>query len=397
MRLNVRNIFFLAGLLLFSCQEDVESPEEGVSPAMRETRELNLQSFSYTDVQALLKGGTEIRNLQLTDGEIVKKIAVLKKVEGVEFAGVDEKDATFFSGADEDSVSVILEDYYASIKFSYQGRELGYVAVTDPSELERSVENYNETFPQTRAVQNLFTRSSVNGPLKIDISALSQTLLSEKEVPTCTSVEAEESEETEDINSQAQTRSAYYTQWPRYNRLTIHVVRDAGNRPLEWELTWQLNDLVTSLRNIRSDLDVRIWRSNTSYSSSNGWNANASLASFRDYCRSSNFPWKESAGHDIICLVRWGNYGSLAGCAYSNSYKISRYDNSWAYGVSATTAVSAKSLAHEVGHILGANHVAATPWWQFWKSDDLMAPRAGKLAPYHWNGNNRNIIWNNLH
>lgn len=395
MRLNVKNFLFLAGvLLLFSCREDVEMPEGGDSTATQETRELNLQSFSYTDVQDLLKGGTEIRNLQLTDGEIVKKIAVLKKVEGVEVAGLDANDAVFYTGADEDSTSVILESSYASIKFRHNGSELGYVAVTDQTELERSIENYNETFPQTRSASNLFTRSATGGSLKIDITALSRTLLSEDESSVCAPVEAEQMEET---GVPAQTRSAYYTQWPRYNRLTIHVVRDAGNRPIEWELTWQLNDLITSLKDIRHDMDIRIWRSNTSYSSSNRWDARATLSSFRNYCRSSGFPWKESAGHDIICLVRWGDYGSLAGCAYNNVYKLSRYDNSWAYGVCATTPIHARTVAHEVGHILGANHVAATPWWKFWLNDDVMASTSGKLAPYHWNSKNRNTIWNNLH
>lgn len=397
MKLNAGNIFLLTGFLLLSCQDNTGAPDDEIPSVARETKDLNLQSFSYDEMRTLLKeGGDEIYNLRLTDGEIVKEVPVLKKMETVEIAGPDTGEAAFYTGAEKDSICVILEDSYASIKFKYNGTELGYVATVDESELERSIESYNETFPATRSVRNLFTRSSGRGSLKIDITALSRTLLSENEEVSCSAIEAEQQDEDAAI-APVQTRSAYYTQWPRYNRLTIHVIRDAGNRPIEWELTWQLNDLITSLRDIRSDLDIRVWRSSTSYSSSNRYDAGASLNAFRNYCQSSSFPLKESAGHDIICLVRWGSYGSLAGCSYMNTYKLSRYDNAWAYVVSATTSVYAKALAHEVGHILGANHVAAVPWWQFWRSDDLMAPSSGKLAPYHWNGNNRNIIWNNLH
>lgn len=395
MKLNTKNIFLSAGLLLFlSCQDSMDTDEDRGLSVMQETKELNLQNFSYNDVQALLEEGTEIRNLRLIDGEIVKDIPVLKKMVNVEISGTDGGNGTFYTGASQDSICMILEDSYASIKFRYKGEELGYVAVTDQSELDRSIESYNEAYPQTRTAQNLFTRSVSNGPLKIDITALSRTLLSEDENSSCTAIEMEQAEETGVL---VQTRSAYYTQWPRYNRLTIHVVRDAGNTPIEWELTWQINDMITSLRDIRSDLDIRVWRSNTSYSSSNPYDGHASLSAFARYCQSSTFPWRESAGHDIICLVRWGKYGNLAGAGYQNTYKLSRYDNYWAYAVSATTPLYAKALAHEVGHILGANHVAATPWWQFWRSDDLMASTSGKLAPYHWNSNNRNTIWNNLH
>lgn len=393
MKFSVKSVFLLTGLFVMSCQNSMV--EEEIPSETQEVRELDLQSFSFNDVQALLKGGKEIRNLRLTDGEIVKDISVLKKMENVEIAGTDENDVIFYAGENEDSINVILEKSYASIKFRHQGTELGYVAVTDQSEVERSIENYSKEFPATRAESNLFTRSSANGPLKIDITALSRTLLSENEEPACTTIETEQAENTE---VPVQTRSAYYTQWPRYNRLTIHVIRDAGSRPIEWELTWQLNDLITSLRDIRSDLDIRVWRSNTSYSSSNIYNASASLSAFADYCRSGSFPYGESSGHDIICLVRWGKFGdNRAGIGYANAYKLSRYTNYWAYGISATTPLYGKALAHEVGHILGANHVAATPWWQFWRSDDLMAPTSGKLAPYHWNSNNRNTIWNNLH
>lgn len=396
MKLNAKSIFLLTGLFLLSCQDNTGTPDDEISSVNREIKDLNLQDFSYEEVRTLLKGGgAEIYNLRLTDGEMVKEVPVLKKMETVEVAGLDAGDAAFYTGAEEDSVSVIVEDSYASIKFRYNGKELGYVATVDDSELERSIENYNEAFPATRSARNLFTRSAGSSSLKIDITALSQTLLSEDVEQACSAIETEQQEDI--TGAPAQTRSAYYTQWPRNNRLTIHVVRDNGNKPIEWELTWQINDLITSLRDIRPDLDIRVWRSSISYSSSNRYNGRASLEAFRNYCRSSNFPWKESAGHDIICLVRWGSYGSLAGTGYLNTYKLSRYDNAWAYAVSATTPIYAKALAHEVGHILGANHVAGTPWWQFWRSDDLMAPSSGKLAPYHWNSNNRNIIWNNLH
>ena len=58
MRFDVRKLIWLGGLVIFSCQNNLESPVDEMSSAV----ELNLQSFSYDDVVSILNGGTEIRN-----------------------------------------------------------------------------------------------------------------------------------------------------------------------------------------------------------------------------------------------------------------------------------------------------------------------------------------------
>lgn len=391
MRLNVRKLFWLGALVVFSCQNNVESPVDEMSSAV----ELNLQNLSYNDVVSVLNGGTEIHNLKLTDGDIVKTVPLLKKMERVEIGGSDENNAVFYSGADEDSISIVLENSYASIKFRNKGEELGYVATTHQEDLERSIEKYNELIPQTRGANTMLTRATGSNSMKLNISAMSRTLLSEDQPAPCKTLEAEQ---TEEMDNPTQTRGYYnYTRWPRGNQLTIHLIADYGNYPLEWEVTWQVWDVFTSLHDIRPDLDIKVWISGTNYHCSHRNNSDLTLNSFINYCRSSSFPLNETAGHDIVFLVGWGQYGNAAGVSYTDTYKLSRYNNSWAYGVCATSVLYAKVLAHEVGHILGAHHVAATPWWQFWWNDDVMAPWCGKLAPYHWDSSNRNAIWNNLH
>lgn len=395
--MRIKNVKFLPmafAALLFSCQQEEMAKSEYSNEI--EMSLFDLQEFTYKDVKELLSN-QEIVNIQFKDGDIVRDVKRLKKTTGFELLGDDEQAANtlFFEGAPEDSISVIMDGTYASIKMIKEGREFGYVAFVAPEAASRAINTYMEEFAETRAagVALPITRSAGRNALRFDFTEIAKSFKGH-DCENAISVSDELQTNTAEVPS-ASTRTAYYTQWPRGNTLTIHLIRDKRDTPLEYELNWQVNEMVASIRNI-SMTYVKVWRSNTGYYSSS--DKNRALSAFRDYCHGVDFPWKESVDHDAIFLVNRSGWRGLCGQAWVDTYKLNRYWNSWAYGIAGTSALFCpRTLTHEVGHMLGANHVSANPWWKFWAADDVMVPQASFKTTYrHFNGTNRNTIWNNL-
>lgn len=396
----MKKIFFLVSLFsigtLFSCQQD-ESLTGNSEMAATPTGIINLQDFTYSDVAGLFDGANSVGNIRFMDGELIKDVKKISVNEAVEMKGDEAAEkTTFYTGAAQDSIDVVVSDEYASVKMIVGGYEYGYVAFADPARTAEAIADFESNIPATRAAKSVLTRGSSNpSSFKVNLTEASK-YAPEVIDENCSTAPVEQEEQ--DSSEPVQTRSAYYTQWPRGNTLTIHLIRDAGNMPWEYEVTWQVNDMINSLKDIRPDLNVKVWRANTGYRATARYDE--LLGHFRNYCLNSSYPYREASGHDIIVLIRrFGYAGYFLGKAYVNSYKLSRYDNNSAFGIAATSSLYPKTLAHEVGHILGAGHVAARPWYQFWLRDDVMVPTNNtiNMGYLHMNNNNRNNIWNNLH
>lgn len=399
MRLKIKRLLpLMFTSVLFSCQQNEVGNESDVASV--DVRELNLQSFSYEDVCDLLGSNQSVSNLRLKDGDLVKDVKVLSLATGFELINDGDEghgQTHFFGGATEDSLAVIVNDAYASVKFTKGGQEYGYLAFADTEETEKVLDLYKGE-AQTRSVSSSSVTRGVKGTsIKLNLTALAHQ--EEGSEYGCDSeLESLETPVGEESDETPSTRASY-TQWPRGNTLTIHLIRDAYDSPWEHEIDWQVNDMMTSIRDVRSDINIKVRRSSLGWKSSDPTWSSVVLTEFANYCRSGSFAYKEAAGHDIFVLVRhFGYRNNYVGRANLDTYKLSRYDNYWAYGVAATSAIYRTCLAHEVGHILGADHVSPTKWWEFWRYDDLMCPAlSSKTVNRHMNYNNRNKVWNNLH
>lgn len=397
MKAKTKFIYSLLGILLIvSCQP---SDELSGDPAdkMQGFKELDLLNSSYSEFKNLLNGHDKIDNILLKDGSISKKITTLAQDKLINSSDIENQNQDFFyHGAPEDSTCVILNNEYASVNFRHNGEELGYVIYSDPSKNQELIEAYSRELPATRSADGRpITRSTTTtAPIRINLTEGRKLRPDDEEYCRTFSSESVDSNE-----SPVATRSAYYTQWPRGNTLTIHLIRDMADMPWEHEIGWQINDLKHSLSNIRRDINYKVWRSTTGYKSSN--NGYTALYNFKEYCESNRFPWKEAAGHDIIMLIRHWGWDGVNGLSFVNTYTQSRYENDSAYGITTTSAWNNRTMAHEVGHIFGAEHTGwgFSHWlgWTLYLGYDLMVPRHNLLEwSLHFDSGNRRRIYNNL-
>lgn len=406
MKMSIKRVLPLVCLsLLFSCQQN-ELSDGSDSDTAVDVTEFDLQNFSYDDLRSLLGNRESVRNVVFKDGEIVKEVKLLSLDSNVDlYDKTSEEKTFFFRGADTDSISVIMDHSYASVKFMQQGEELGYLAFVNPETAEVVISDYEEAVPATRTgAVPAITRSASRGSFKLNLTKLQKAAGNDKTedsegVTTCHAVEAPAVSEAllAEVPS-AETRTPYYTQWPRGNTMTIHLERDTWDKPWEHEIDWQVSSMMSSIRGIHSGIKVKIWRSTTNFSS-RGTDYINILPTFRAHCIKSTYPWKEAVERDIFFLVKHYHYRNAAGLAHLNTYKQSRYNNPYAFGFFACTILNGSNIfAHELGHILGAYHVPAHAWWKFWLKDDVMVPTPTLYTTHsHLNQTNRATIWDNLH
>lgn len=400
MKVKTKIIYSLFGIFtMSSCLQNDELPGT-TDNTVQEVKELDLQKFTYGEIKNLLGGQEKVENILLKDGDLSKKIAILSQNKNLNLNTSDSENKNkllFYYGAPEDSVCVILHDEYASINLRNEGEEVGYVIYADPAKNQELIETYNQELPATTrgADREAVTRStSATAPIRLNFTK------GRKLMPTNEAYcQTYQTDHVDSDEAPVSTRTSIYTQWPRGNTLTIHLVCDHSDYPWIHEIGWQVDDLYYSILNIMGDINIKLWLHDFGYrSEQDGY---AALYNFKEFCETSECPIQDVAGHDIMVLIRhWGwDYGN--GLSNVNTYKISRYNNEWAYGVACTTSWYNRTLAHEVGHILGAVH---TDWgfshwlgWKLYLGYDLMIPTHSWFEwSIHFNGSNRDKIYFNL-
>ena len=106
--------------------------------------------------------------------------------------------------------------------------------------------------------------------------------------------------------------------------------------------------------------------------------SNKALDDFRTWVNNSQY--KNTNGIFILCR-RGGWSDNTLGRAYLRDYNVN--NDLKAYGISATNAWNKFTMAHEIGHIFGAEHV--TPkWYQIFWTADLMSSKS-----YDWLGSGK--------
>ena len=204
-----------------------------------------------------------------------------------------------------------------------------------------------------------------------------------------------------DSKSIPETRSARIGKRPK-DVLRIWLIRHKGYRGFQHEITWQQNDVRAMIKDLNPNVKVEFYTRNSDFIASS--NAYETMRNFEKWVRDSktkSYDWSSGVEKDIFIVVSYGGYSdNIVGLGLLNTYKLDREWNINAFGVSAISPIVAPTtLAHEVGHIIGAEHTSYT-WWEGWWIFKVPQYDVMSYKPFRRNlirdPKNVNVVRNNL-
>lgn len=355
--------------------------------------ELNLQTLSYEDISSLL---TDVphsgKSIILNDGSSASWTIKVNRDDKTSISGLD--DAILFNGRDKDSTLLTLASDYATLRLTHNGQSINYVAYKDRDRMEEVARFYTKEFASTRALSNA---DNVTYIYKESTRAANQDIacvvLNMGEI-----IKAYRSN-YEDLNSDCimpeisgkMNESSHIVTRAPAEPKSVYVVCliEQGAQLLPNEVSWQMQDAAEALYDISADyikLDFKLIQSDFV---ATGDNASEKLESFRAKLLSI----EELAPYDdqMFYLLHYGMWDSkAAGMAWVDTYRATDPKGQfWVSGISSVTALYPGTLAHEMGHNLGARHVA--------DAEDLMRETSHLIRGYkHLDESNRNRILRNI-
>lgn len=357
------------------------------------TNELNLQTLNYEHIASML---TDVphsgKPIILNDGNTKTWEIKVSRDERTTISGLD--DAILYSGRSRDSTFLTLASDYATLRLTHNGQSINYVAYKDRDRMEEVARFYTKEFASTRALSNA---DNVTYIYKESTRAANQDIacvvLNMGKIIEAYGSKYEDSSSDcimPEMSRKTNESSHIVTRTPAEPK-SVYVVCliEQGEQLLPNEVSWQMQDAAEALYDISADyikLDFKLIQSDFV---ATGDNAGEKLESFRAKLLSI----EELAPYDdqMFYLLHYGKWDSKAvGMAWRDTYRATNPKGQfWVSGLSSVTAMYPGTLAHEMGHNLGARHVA--------DAEDLMRETSHIIRGYkHLDENNRNRILRNI-
>lgn len=381
----MKRLLFFAGLLsiLASCSKE---PQEGPQQPETKALEVALNSFTYESLMTDLSERTSLDKVVLSDGELTRSVSLTAS----DNLDPDQADALVFNSADADSVDLTVAPGYVAIRMTVDGQQKAWIAYGDPETQEAVEQRYASLGAATKSGSAVMTRSAVaGGALCLDLTAMAESMGSDYVLS-----------DVEDVQDAVATKGLFSNLFkkvvgvfkpapkpaPKTPTIDIYLCKERGANPLTHEMNWQVNDAISSLKDVQSNVKFNVHIVSCDFKGSN--DSDKDVKNFRSWVQMGSFRNTEG----IFVLCRWGGWGSsVLGCAYMRDYDVNSDRQS--YAITCTNAWYKYCMAHEIGHNFGAEHVKAN-WYDYLYGTDLMLP--GDNGPFktnkHKNAKNREEI-----
>lgn len=392
----MKKILFMASALalLASCSntDDVPVPSPDQEPLT-----IDLKSMNYEGVMTLLSEQTSLKEVTFTDGGQTRTVSELVASDNLD---PDQAEALLFHSANvEDSLDLTVTPEYVSVRMSVDGRQMAYMTFADANQQNEIIGLYEEVVPATRSGAPVVTRSASGESFSLDLTGVREAMQAKHEAEGTYALPEHELKYQASVVSRGwfsnlfKKVAAVFKPAPapvvKTATIDIYLLRERGSNPVTHEMNWQVNDAISALKDVHGNVRFNVHIENCDFRGSN--NSHTDLANFRKWVQNSRY--KNTNG--IFFLCRWGGWGDVLGRAYIGDYNVN--NDLRAYGISATNAWNKFTMAHEMGHTFGAEHVSAK-WYQVFWSADLMSSgsydwlSSGK----HKDGTNRDRIKSRL-
>lgn len=271
-----------------------------------------------------------------------------------------------------DSISMILTDRYITLTSDLITEQNCKKPTTQYYLIHESKEyiaEYNQILStavnqlvKTRGLSEDFPKVSLHSDNAVSINQaqyLPETILEQPQMKSESSFS--------DLRTMPRTRSSRIGDRPK-DVLRIWLIRHSGYSEFQHEITWQQDDVRTMIKDLNPKVKVEFYTRQSDFIATS--DADETIENFKKWVKSSKtkgYDWSGRIEKDIFIVVSYGGYNNnIAGLGALDTYKLDRTLNPQAFGLSAMNPITAlKTLAHEVGHILGAEHTDYT-WWEGW-------------------------------
>lgn len=379
--------------LMAGCSNETEVTDNGVGTAGTEKTVIDLNAMTYEGVMETLAAKTELGSVEFKDGALTRTTSLTAS----DATDPNQTDMLVFNSAEQDSVELAVSPAYVSVRMTVDGEMYAYLAYADDAEQAQMEQVYTQNVPATRAGESPVARVENGNALKMNLTRMHNEMEAIDHMP-------QGSFNQENTGNGVATRGLFSNLWKKVKSvftpapkpvvktpiIDIYLMKEKGANPATHEMNWQVNDAISSLKDVESNVKFNVHIVDCSFKGSN--NATNDLNNFRSWVQSSSY--RNTEGVFVLC--RWGGWSNnVLGRGGVNDYNVNT--DRKAYCISSTNAWNKYCVAHEIGHNFGAKHVASK-WYQYLFASDVMGEQIymWSSSGKHKDSTNRNKIKANM-